>query len=580
MKHWKLAATPDGSACELARQASLPLPLARCLVARGVTTAAEADRFLNPRLSDFADPFLIPGMEPAVERIWQAIHDNSPIVVYGDYDVDGVTSAALMSEVLTRLGARVTRYLPSRMEEGYGLSVEAVARCIKVDRPGLIVTTDCGTGSHDAVESARACGVDVVVTDHHEIGAAGPASALAVVNPKLGEDASARILAGVGVAFKVCYALLKRGREQRRRKAGDLDLREYLDLVALGTVSDMVPMRHENRILVRHGLSQLNRRERVGLNALADVAGVKGEMGTYHVGFVLGPRINAAGRLGDAGDALALLLTGDEGEAMSLAARLEESNRDRRKIESEIMAAAVRQVEEQGGPDTPAGIVVGQEGWHVGVIGIVASRLVSRYGCPAIVVGFDEGGLGRGSCRSVEGFDLLSGLGQCRDWLNRFGGHEMAAGLEVTQDRFAPFKEAFRSACSATLRGRDPGGTLELQGWVTLAETLDKQFMDLSARMGPFGEGNPEPLWGMRGVQILGSPKVVGQAHLKLRVGQGAHSCDAIGFNMADRLEEIPDGPVDLACMVRSNTYLGRCSPQLHLLDFRTANGVGSAPPA
>ena len=569
MKHWTLADTPDGIAGELARQALLPLPLARWLAARGVTSAAEADRFLNPRLSDFADPFLIPGMNAAVDRIWKAIHEDSPIVVYGDYDVDGVTSAALMSLVLTRLGARVTRYLPSRMEEGYGLGVEAVERCIKADNPGLIITTDCGSGSHAAVATARACGVDVVVTDHHEVGADGPAAAVAVVNPKLGTDPSARVLAGVGVAFKVCYALLKQGREQRRKKAGDLDLRDYLDLVALGTVSDMVPMRHENRILVRHGLAQLNRRERIGLNALADVAGIKGEMGAYHVGFVLGPRMNAAGRMGDAGDALELLLTADEAVAMSLAERLEGTNRDRKKIESDIMAAAIRQVEAHPDPARRSGIVVGDRGWHVGVIGIVASRLVSRYGCPAIVVGFDEAGLGRGSCRSVEGFDLLSGLGQCRDWLNRFGGHEMAAGLEVVQDRFAAFQQAFRDACSASLEERDPTRTLELQGWVTLSEILEKPFQEISARLGPFGEGNPEPLWGLRGVQILGPPKVVGQAHLKLRVGQGAQACDAIGFNMADRLADFPEGPLDLACLLRTNTYLGRTSPQLHLQDFR-----------
>lgn len=570
MKHWKVSTPADGPAVELARQASLPLPLARLLWARGVKTAAEADRFLNPRLSDMGDPFRLPGMEQAVERIWKAIRDESPIVVYGDYDVDGVTSAALMSLVLTQLGAKVTRYLPNRMEEGYGLGAEAVERFVKTDKPGLIITTDCGSGSHAAVAAAQALGVDVVVTDHHEI-SDSPAAAVAVVNPKLGSDPSDRMLAGVGVAFQVCYALLKRAREQRRKIAVDLDLRSYLDLVALGTISDMVPMLHENRILVRHGLAQLNRRERKGLQALADVAGAKGDLGAYHVGFVLGPRMNAAGRLGNAGDALELLLTGDVDRADALARKLDGANRDRKQIEGDIMEEAIRQIDAFFDPASHFGIVVGESGWHVGVVGIVASRLANRYGRPAIVVGFDENGIGRGSCRSIEGFDLLTGLKQCSDYLARFGGHEMAAGLEVQREQFEPFQKAFRDACATLLKGRELRKTLAIDGWVSLPELLEPQFLDVINRVAPFGEGNPEPVWALRRAEVIGKPGLVGGSHLKMRVGVGKASCDAIGFNMGERLAQFPEGPIDLAFTLRTNTYLGRTTPQLHMQDFRAS---------
>lgn len=571
MKRWKVSNVDDGLAQELARLSFLPLPLARVLVSRKVSTAEEADHFLNPRLSDLGDPFTLPGMEKAVDRIWQAIRDESPIVVYGDYDVDGVTSAALMSLVLTELGARVTRHLPNRLEEGYGLGKDAVEHFIATDKPGLIITTDCGTGSHEAVAAARAAGVDVVVTDHHEV-SGKPVDAVAVVNPKLGSDPSARMLAGVGVAFKVCHGILKRGREKRWKAAADMDLRQHLDLVALGTVSDMVPMLHENRILVRHGLSQLNRRERMGLNALTEVAGAKGELGVYHVGFVLGPRMNAAGRLGSAGDALEILLTGDQERAEALARKLDEANRDRKLIEGGIMEAAVRRIEAVFDPESHFGVVVGDAGWHVGVVGIVASRLVNRYGRPAIVVGFDENGIGRGSCRSIEGYDLLAGLKSCSDYLNRYGGHEMAAGLEVKRENFEAFQQAFQSVCRDALKGRDLRKTLVLDGWVTLPEVMDPKFMERLTRLAPFGEGNPEPVWGLKKTEVIGTPKIVGETHLKMRVGVGNSTCEAIGFNMGERLKDFPEGSIDLAFTLRTNTYLGRTSPQLHLQDFHAAS--------
>ena len=563
-----MADDSDGAARELARQIALPLSLARLLISRGISSAEAADRFLNPRLSDIGDPFLLPGMESAVDRIWSAIDGGSPIVVYGDYDVDGVTSAALMSQVLSRLGAPVSRYLPSRMDDGYGLGLDAVERCIQAEKPGLIITTDCGSGSHEAVAAATAADVDVVVTDHHEI-IGEPVNAVAVVNPKLGSDPSARVLAGVGVAFKVCHALLKRGRQRRRKHAADVDLRDYLDLVALGTVADVVPLLHENRILVRHGLTQLNRRQRPGLKALAEVAGIKGEQGAYHLGYILGPRMNAAGRLGKADEALELLLTDNAEQAGVLAAHLDAANQERKVIEAEIMESASEQIRTGHDPACDFGIVVGDAGWHIGVLGIVASRLAGRFGCPVIVVGFDDEGNGRGSCRSIEGFDLLEGLKPCGRHLKRYGGHGMAAGLDVSRECFDLFRAAFRKSCADILKGRDLTKTLSIDGWVTLPEVLDPSFLEIISRLEPFGEGNPEPVWAIRNVQVIGAPRRVGTTHLKFRVGVGSDSCEAIGFNLGDRLADFPEGPLDIAFMLRTNTYMGRTSPQLHLQDFR-----------
>lgn len=568
MKRWRLVEGLDEPAGALARHSGLPHPLARALVARGVSSATEADRFLKPRLSALADPFSLPGMALAVDRIWRAIRDKEPVVVYGDYDVDGVTSAALMVRVLGRLGARVSACLPNRVEEGYGLSPESLERCIGQFHPRLIVTTDCGSGSVEAVALARRAGIDVVVTDHHEI-TGPPAGAVAVVNPKLGDDVSARMLAGVGVAFKVCHALLKAGRDRRWAVAETVDLRDYLDLVALGTIADVVPLLHENRILARHGLTCLNGTGRVGLRALADVAGVTGEMGAYHVGFVLGPRINAAGRMGQAEAALELLLTDQPSRARELAAGLDASNRERKRIETEITEAAIARIDALFDPTSHFGIVVGEPGWHVGVIGIVASRLAARYGRPAVVVGFDADGVGRGSCRSVPGFDLVRGLESCEGHLSQFGGHAMAAGLEVKQADFARFSEAFRQACQQSLAGQDLTPVLDLDAWVSLGELFSSGFNETLGVLGPFGVGNPEPVWGVRGVRLIGPPRVLKERHLKMTVGLGNQQCEAIGFGMGDRV--VPDGALDLAFVLRENAYLGRTTLQLHLQDFRPA---------
>ncbi len=550
----------------------VPAALAGVLARRGVQSPSAADRFLHPRLSDLSDPFLLPGMEKAAERIWAAVRSGESVVIYGDYDVDGITSAALLVEVLGALGGRVAWSLPNRAEEGYGLGVESVRRCLEQFHPGLIVTTDCGTGSTEAVRVAREAGVDVVVTDHHEVGEGPVAPAVAVVNPKLGSDPSALTLAGVGVAFKVCHALLKAGRDKGQEAVQSVDLRQHLDLVALGTIADVVPLLAENRIFASHGLARLNRRDRAGIRVLGEVAGSSGEWGSYHVAFVLGPRLNAAGRMGTADAAMELLLTRHEDKARSLAESLDGLNRDRKRIEKDI----IEQIEAgQGGsfdPVTHPAIVVGGSGWHWGVIGVVASRLSTRYGRPTIVIGFDEHGRGRGSCRSVEGFDLLSGLKTCEPLLTRYGGHAMAAGMEIHRNNFERFQAAFHEMCAEALAGVETKPALSLDGWVSLGDVQEREFARVLGLMAPFGEGNPEPVWGMREVRVAGAPRVVGGAHLKLTVISGGRSCEAIGFNMGDR--QVPEGLLDIAFSARQNCCQGRTSLQLQLHDFRPAQGA------
>ena len=567
MKLWKTAETDATRAAGLARELDLPCPLAACLLSRGLTTPEAIERFFKPRLSDLTDPFAIAGMDAAVTRIWQAIDRAESIAVYGDYDVDGITATGLLVRVLSRMGARVTPYLPNRAEEGYGLSLDGLERCVAACAPSLLITVDCGTPAGDAVREAQRRGIDVVVTDHHE--AAGDvAPAVAVVNPKLGDDDRVRMLAGVGVGFKLCHALVKRGRDAGWLEAGNVDLRDYLEWVAIGTVADAVPLRGENRILVSHGLGRLGGTQFAGLKALMDVARIGPKVDAYHVGFVIGPRMNAVGRIGDALTALELVLTDHPPRAQSLAATLDAANTERKRIESRILVEAEEQIREHFDPDRHYCLVIGREDWHVGVIGIVASRLCARYRRPVVVVAFDEGGVGRGSCRSIEEFDLVAGLGECADLLDRFGGHRMAAGMEVRRSRFDAFRSRFHEASAAKLRSRDLRPVQRIDAWLELGEA-DQRLMEGIERAGPFGEGNPVPVWAARGVTLMGQPRVVGKDHLKMSLAAGGRLMNAIGFGMASR--SVPDGPLDVAFTLERDSWMGGESLQLHVQDFRPA---------
>jgi single-stranded-DNA-specific exonuclease len=565
-KLWKIKPCDDVLADALCRELEdLPRPLVSVLVQRGCKTAEEATAFMNPSLSALCDPFELPGMERAVERIRRALAAGEKICVFGDYDVDGVCSTALLVRVLRSLGGTVSAFIPGRLETGYGLSPEALESCLAEHHPALIVTVDCGTNASAAVEAARTAGVDVVVTDHHEPDA-DLASAVAVVNPKLEPGHPAQILAGAGVTFKLCHALVKAGRSNGCTLSASVDLREILDFVAVATVTDMVPLLCENRALVRAGFQTLENSRCAGWKALIAQAGIKGSLETWHASFTLGPRINAAGRVGRAAAALELFLTDLPVRAKELAELLENANRERQTLERKMVAEAMQEIENRFDPRKDFGLVIAREGWHPGVIGIVASRLVNRYHRPVAVIGLN-GESGRGSCRSIDGFNILDGLTACTDLLTQFGGHAMAAGLEVPAKNIKAFNLRFNEAAAVQLEEHDLRPVLEIDRVLKLDE-VDEALLDGLKRTGPFGQDNPEPVWAAHNIDPSDS-KILKEKHLKLTLSDGAVQHDAIGFNMAAKL---PDGPVDIAFTIQENNWNGRTSLQLLLKDIRPAD--------
>jgi len=564
---WKLTSVDDHSVQEVAEQYSLPLSLARLLTARGFTDLDQLQAFLNPRLAELSDPFLLPGMQVAVERIWNAIDAKETITVFGDYDVDGVTSAALLTRLLTALGGNVKPFIPDRLDEGYGLSPDALNRCVEECHSSLIVTVDCGVNSVESVAAAGSLGIDVVVTDHHQP-ADEIADALALINPKLGKHGELEILAGVGVAFKLAHALLKAGRDSGKEIASTVELRDYLDFVALGTVADIVPLLDENRILVRHGLAQLHKTRWAGMAALKTVAGLTGEPETWHLGFQLGPRINAAGRIGQPMQALQLLTTDDTQEALRIAALLDKTNRERQDMEKSIADEAMREIDEYFDPAVHYGLVVAGEGWHPGVVGIVASRICRKYHRPAIVLGIDEDQRACGSCRSIDEYDILEGLNACTDYLTKFGGHKMAAGVELARQDIEVFKQVFNDAVARQLRDLDLSPVQHIDAFLA-ADDLNQAFMEEVRKLRPFGQDNPEPVWALCGVDVQGTPRVVGKNHLKFSVQSDGKPFDVIAFNFAP--EDLPKGRIDIAFTLKENTWNGRTSLQLQLRDARPA---------
>ncbi len=568
---WITVEVDEARARQLAAELSIPLPVAKVLVSRGIETPSAADRFLNPRLSDLSDPFEMPGMRQAVARIWRAIDGGERITVYGDYDCDGVTSTALLMLVLGRLGAEVSAFIPRRLEDGYGFTIGALEKVIEETRPALIVTADCGTRSNEAVADAAAQGVDVIITDHHEGQDLTLPDAVAVINPKLGGPAEVEPLAGVGVAFKLCHGLVKQALVDGREVAGKIDLREYLDLVAIGTVADVVPLTGENRTLARHGLARLNgSTARCGIQALVRVAGIRTRLDCYHLGFLIGPRLNAAGRLGSADVGLELLMTDDPARARRLAGQLDASNRERKRIEEVIIEEAAAEIEAVFNPNASFGLVVSRRGWHIGTIGIVAARLAGRFKRPSVVISIDEDGLGRASCRSVNSVNLVKVLDQCADLLVAYGGHNQAAGMTIREENVAAFRERFNAACQGLIKEEDFGLVHSVDAWISLAEA-DQALIESVESLRPLGLGNPTPIWGVKGVRILGQPKLVGSNHLKMTVTCGATQMDVIGFGMAGR--KLGRTEHDLLFQVQQNSYMGRESIQLSLKDFRSREG-------
>jgi len=543
---------------QIARDFALPQCLAEILVRRGFDTLG-ASSFLDPRLKDLSAPELLPGISEAVDRLNVALRRKEKIVLYGDYDVDGVASLALLWRILRGCGAEVECFLPLRAEEGYGLSEAGLNRCLEDHSPKLLIAVDCGTNSVKEISWLRDQGVDVLVLDHHEPSGTRP-PAVAVVNPKLGK--TFHYLCSAGVVFKLAHALLKLSPQP------GVDLKDYLDLVALATVADMVPLVEENRILVRRGLRQMGSSRWLGLHALMEVSAVNGTPRGGDIGFRLGPRINASGRLGTAQESLRLLTTDDAAEARRIAASLENQNRERQTVERAVTAQAEAWVDGSFDAKQHASIVAGSRDWHQGVVGIVAARLMRRYHRPTIVVGFDDSGNGKGSGRSIEGFSLVEALGRCASLLERFGGHEMAAGVSLREERFADFRDAFEASARAASNAQMLTPRIRLDACVELHE-LGHEFLDAQERLEPFGLGNLQPSLWCRAVHPISPPRILKEKHFRLEFAHGRSRITAMFFNAAEN--PLPRPPWDIAFRLERNEFNGRNEPQIHVIAIRSA---------
>ena len=583
---WVLAECDEKAAAVLTRDAGVHPLIARLLVNRGVVDPAAARSFLNCDLSLLSSPAVFAGMERATARIRKAVEGREQIVVYGDYDVDGVTGSALLYLVLKRLNAGVDGYIPDRMTEGYGLNRGALER-LKTSGAGLVITVDCGISAVDEAETARSLGLDLIITDHHEIGSSsrsnkenGPngsnglilPDALSIlhpwlllpeVSPEVRDQVSG--LTGVGVAFKLAQALLG-------LDACDAGMRPYLDLVTLGTVADVGRIMGENRVLVRHGLELLSRQDgslRPGIAALKQVTGLNGKkISAGTVGFTLGPRINASGRLERADMAFRLLTTASGDEARELAEALDGVNRERQDVEERIQEEARKLCLKQDPAGTGAFVLASRD-WHPGVIGIVASRIVEEFYRPTALICVKDG-IGKGSARSIPGFDLYHGLLQCRDLLLGFGGHKYAAGFSLSEDKIVPFRERLDAIVLETLGKEGFLRTQLVDGAVPLDE-LTLELLSEIDKLAPFGQGNPEPRLGARGLQVLSS-RIVGGNHLKLRLKrESGTSLDAIAFKRGDLLGRIVrDGArVAVVFTPRVNAWNGSMSVELEIKDLK-----------
>ena len=544
---------------KLAGELGISPLLASLLAARQLTDPGEADVFLHPRLAALPDPLETPGLEAAARRIAQAIERRENVVLYGDYDVDGVTSLAIMHRFLAALGLETGWFLPLRESEGYGLSRDGLDRVFAERQPSLVVALDCGTGSHEEAAWLAARGVDLVIVDHHEP-KLGAAPCTALVNPKaLGGNTD---LCTAALAFKLCHGIQKiTGRR-------DPDLRDFLDLAAMGTICDLAPLRGENRVIVRHGLARLSHTKWEGLRALMDVSSVIPPVTTAEVGFRLGPRLNAAGRLHTAEAALQLLLTADPAEARRIAHELDACNRERQDLEQHVLEAALAELEKNFDPGRDCAVVVGGDGWHAGVVGIVASRLCRKYHRPAIVIGFDAAGDGHGSGRSIDALSLVEALGDCANLLGPFGGHHMAAGLSVTRANFAGFREKFADAAGRRLQPQDLIPRLKLDARIDVAD-LEQAHLEELSLLEPCGMGNPAPLFYARAVAPVHGPDVLKEKHVRFRVRGREELLAAIYFNGAR--DDFPRAPWDVAFKLVRNEYRQRISLQLEVQHLRPA---------
>jgi single-stranded-DNA-specific exonuclease len=567
---WNYTPVHAESVGALARSVGTTPVVAELLLRAGVPEAGAA-RFLQPTLASLGDPFLVVNLERAVDRLLLALQRRERVTVLGDYDVDGVCSTSILVCLLRRLGLTPAYLVPRRAEEGYGLSATAIERALEQGCPDLFIALDCGTNSGAEVALLRSRGAEVIIVDHHR-STEPPATDAILINPHVHpapDDGAWHYLCTVGLVFKLAHGLLKKLRAENHPVALTIVLKDYLDLVAMGTIADLVPLHGENRIFARHGLRVLAETRRPGLIALMQVSGLKTDQGLVptDVSFRLGPRINASGRLADAALSVDLLLSADPDFCDATARQLDALNRERQDIERQITERAERYVEEHF--QAASGLVLFDEAWHPGVVGIVAGRISRKYHRPAIVLG-NEGELAKGSGRGINGFNLVEILAACADCLEGWGGHPMAVGVALKKGRLDEFRARFDEVIRtrADQGAGEPG--LELSGWLDATEVTDRLMGELE-QLHPFGMGNPEPVFGVRGLRLRNRPDVFKEQHFRFSGEDAAgRRISGVAWKLADRLPPVGQ-PIEIAVQLNWNHYNGRRTLQMELLDWRLA---------
>ena len=584
-KRW-IIAPPSEAAEPLATSLKTSPLIAQMLINRGITQPDEGQRFLSPSLKYLHEPDAIPNLRRAAERIAEAIRAGDKIVIYGDYDVDGITATSILWHAIRLLGGQAEYYIPHRLEEGYGLNAEAIGQICDAGAK-LIISVDCGITAIEEAAVARQRGVEMIITDHHEwredhaTGRPMLPDCFAIVHPRLPGEGMVPYpnpgLCGAGVAFKLAWGL---GQVHNSALRVSDSYRRFLveatALAALGTVADVVPLQGENRMLVHFGLGGLKQSQLTGIKALIESAKLTGQnLDSYHVGFLLAPRLNACGRMGHAREAVEMLTTADFARATEIATCLETQNRARQEMERKIFEQAMEQATALG-CDSPEcrGIVLGREDWHSGVIGIVASRVVGRFNKPAVMVSLANGH-GQGSGRSIAGFHLARALDACRDLLDGCGGHEMAAGLRLESAKFEQFREAFGQYARQAVTDQMLIPALRIDCVAELRQITQALVTDMQ-RLGPFGQANPRPLLACKDLELAAAPRRVGRAgdHLQLLVRQGTHTMKCIAFKFGELFDQLSPGMrIDLAAEPSINEYNGYRSVQLEVKDLRLESG-------
>jgi single-stranded-DNA-specific exonuclease len=568
------AAMADGEeiAKRLSDELTISPVLTRILVSRGIDTFEKARSYFRPSMEDLHDPMLMQGMRSAVERIAEAIANQETILVYGDYDVDGTNGAALIWSFLSKTGAKARYFIPDRIREGYGLSQAGIEQARQFGTT-LLVAVDCGITAHKPVEFARSVGIDVIICDHHEPGDTLP-DALAVLDAlKPSCNYPFKFLSGCGVGFKLVQALSENDQIRALLKEDYEELLlAYLQYATLATIADIVPLKGENRTIVKLGMELINTRPLPGIRALIETSGLKpGHISAGQVVFVLAPRINAVGRLGDAMRAVELLTCDSYEKALPLAQVMEEENRNRRKIDEETFTNAQEYIDQNLDVENNHAIVLHQDGWHPGVIGIVASRIVERYYRPTVMLTTLDG-VAKGSARSIAGFDIYQALKKCEDKIIQFGGHRYAAGLTVELDKIEEFRKAFYAVANETLTKDLLTPEITIDADLDVAD-LTPKFVRVLSQFAPFGPENMRPVFSTHGVELFGQPRVVGRNHLKFKVRKNNRTIDAVGFNLGDLLDRTLQGRtgLHLAFSLDENDFEGEMMPQLKIRDLKVA---------